>query len=94
MSFILAVTIRLYMAAARSPPRSEPAHSQHLRPSTIEEQINRVLAEAEATDIAIYLCQDPVDFRLGINGLSVLVESTLRYDPFGCNLFVSAPGTT
>jgi len=40
-----------------------------------------------AEDIAIYVCQDPVDFRLGINGLSVLVESTLRYDPFGCNLF-------
>jgi hypothetical protein len=28
MSFILAVTIREYMKAARSPPRSEPAKSQ------------------------------------------------------------------
>jgi hypothetical protein len=30
-------------------------------------------------DITIYLAQDPVDFRLGINGLSVLVEATLRF---------------
>ena len=40
-----------------------------------------------AGEIAIYLCQDPVDFRLGINGLSVLVEATLKFDPFSRNLF-------
>eukprot|EP01033_Poteriospumella_lacustris_P020019 gene20019-gene20448 len=34
-SFILAVTIRLYMAAARWPPRSEPQKSQERRPSAI-----------------------------------------------------------
>ena len=38
-------------------------------------------------DIAIYLCRDPVDFRMGINGLSVLVEGSLKYDPFSRNLF-------
>jgi transposase len=38
-------------------------------------------------DITIYLAQEPVDFRLGINGLSVLVEATLRFDPFSRNLF-------
>ena len=38
-------------------------------------------------DVTIYLAQDPVDFRLGINGLSVLVEATLRFDPFSRNLF-------
>lgn len=32
MSFILAVTIRLYMAAARWPPRSEPAKSHDFLP--------------------------------------------------------------
>ena len=40
-----------------------------------------------AADIVIYLCRDPVDFRKGINGLSVLVESTLKCDPFSRNLF-------
>jgi transposase len=35
----------------------------------------------------VYLCRDPVDFRAGINGLSVLVEQTLKYDPFSRNLF-------
>lgn len=40
-----------------------------------------------AGDIAVYLCRDPVDFRMGINGLSVLVEATLGYDPFSRNLF-------
>jgi transposase len=38
-------------------------------------------------DITIYLAQEPVDFRLGINGLSVVVEATLRFDPFSRNLF-------
>ena len=38
-------------------------------------------------DVTIYLAQDPVDFRLGINGLSTMVEATLRFDPFGRNLF-------
>ena len=38
-------------------------------------------------DITIFIAQEPVDFRLGINGLSVLVEATLRFDPFSRNLF-------
>ena len=38
-------------------------------------------------DVTIYVAQDPVDFRLGINGLSVLVEATLKFDPFSRNLF-------
>src|SRR5258708_6974341 len=33
--FILAVTTRLYMAAARRPPRSEPQKSQDFRPRAI-----------------------------------------------------------
>ena len=37
--------------------------------------------------IAIYICRDPVDFRLGINGLSMMVEATLKFDPFSRNLF-------
>lgn len=49
----------------------------------------RGLAVAPPTfgDITIYLAQEPVDFRLGINGLSTLVEATLRFDPFSRNLF-------
>ena len=37
---------------------------------------------------AVYLCRDAVDFRKGINGLAVLVEDTLRLDPFSDHLFV------
>lgn len=33
--FIFAVTIRVYMTAARSPPRSEPAKSHDFRPNAI-----------------------------------------------------------
>ena len=40
-----------------------------------------------AGELAIYLCREPVDFRMGINGLSVFVEATLKYDPFSRNLF-------
>ena len=37
---------------------------------------------------AVYLCRDAVDFRKGINGLSVLVEELLELDPFSEQLFV------
>jgi transposase len=36
----------------------------------------------------VYLCREAVDFRLGINGLALRVESTLRLDPFSAQLFV------
>ncbi len=37
---------------------------------------------------AVYLCRDIVDFRKGINGLSILVEEVLLRDPFSEQLFV------
>jgi transposase len=36
----------------------------------------------------VYVCLEPVDFRKGINGLSVLVESELSMNPFSTRLFV------
>lgn len=48
---------------------------------------NSSVAPPTVGDITIYLAQEPVDFRLGINGLSMLVEATLRFDPFSRNLF-------
>ena len=58
-------------------------------PRVSERQDNAASAVAPPTigGIAIYLCRDPVDFRMGINGLSVMVEATLKYDPFSRNLF-------
>jgi transposase len=42
-----------------------------------------------ANDIDIvWLVRDAVDFRKGINGLSVLVEEQLAHDPFSGQLFV------
>ena len=38
-------------------------------------------------DVTINVCLDPVDFRMGINGLSVLIEASLKYDPFSRHLF-------
>ena len=46
-----------------------------------------VVSPPTVGDIAIYICRDPVDFRMGINGLSVMVEATLKFDPFSRNLF-------
>ena len=40
-----------------------------------------------AGGIAIHLAQELVDIRLGVNGLSVMVETTLKFDPFSRNLF-------
>lgn len=48
---------------------------------------NSAVAPPTFGDITIYLAQEPVDFRLGINGLSTLVEATLAFDPFSRNLF-------
>ena len=36
----------------------------------------------------VYLCRDIVDFRKGINGLSILVEQVLQLNPFSEQLFV------
>ena len=41
------------------------------------------------SDLAeVFLCLEPVDFRKGINGLSILVEGTLALNPFASCLFV------
>jgi transposase len=37
---------------------------------------------------AVFLCRDIVDFRKGVNGLAVLVEETLKQNPFSEQLFV------
>ncbi len=37
---------------------------------------------------AVFLCKAAVDFRKGIQGLSVLVEGELRHNPFSSQLFV------
>ena len=36
----------------------------------------------------VWLCRNAVDFRKGINGLSILVEEQLVRDPFCGQLFV------
>ncbi|ABK45117.1 IS66 Orf2 family protein [Magnetococcus marinus MC-1] len=36
----------------------------------------------------VHICLKPVDFRKGINGLAVLVESELALNPFESGLFV------
>lgn len=43
---------------------------------------NSAVAPPTIGDLTIYLAQDPVDFRLGINGLSTMIEATLKFDPF------------
>jgi transposase len=38
--------------------------------------------------IMVYVCVEPVDFRMQINGLSALVQDVLSLDPFSKHLFV------
>ena len=38
--------------------------------------------------LKVYLHGDPVDFRVGINGLSILVEQSMRISPMSSALFV------
>lgn len=43
----------------------------------------------------VHLCRAPIDFRKSINGLSVLVEQELGFDPFGqaLNVFINRQRT-
>jgi len=38
--------------------------------------------------VAVYVCVQPVDFRLQINGLAALVQESLGLDPFAEALYV------
>jgi transposase len=38
--------------------------------------------------LKVYLHRDPVDFRLSINGLSLLVQQALGLDPFAACIYV------
>ena len=38
--------------------------------------------------LKVYLHREPVDFRLSINGLAVLVEQALGLDPFAACIYV------
>jgi transposase len=38
--------------------------------------------------LKVYLYREPVDFRVGINGLSILVEQAMRLNPMVSALFV------
>ena len=42
--------------------------------------------------LRVYLHREPIDFRLNINGLALLVEKALGLDPFGACLYVFSNG--
>ena len=42
--------------------------------------------------LRVYLHREPIDFRLSINGLALLVEKALGLDPFGACLYVFSNG--
>ena len=39
-------------------------------------------------DLKVYLHRDPVDFRYGMNSLSILVEQSMRLNPMDASLYV------
>ncbi len=39
-------------------------------------------------DLKILIATKPIDFRKGVNGLVLLVEETLKSDPYGGTIFV------
>ncbi|CAN7676819.1 IS66 family insertion sequence element accessory protein TnpB [Paraburkholderia terricola] len=38
--------------------------------------------------LKVYLHRDPVDFRYGMNSLSILVEQSMRLNPMDASLYV------
>ena len=45
-----------------------------------------------AADVQVYLHREAIDFRVGINGLAILVEQAMHLDPFGRACSPSATG--
>jgi transposase len=43
-----------------------------------------------SSEVAVYVCVEPVDGRLQINGLAALVQASLDLDPFAEQLYVFA----
>ena len=41
-----------------------------------------------AADVQVYLHREAIDFRVGLNGLAILVEQALGLDPFAEALYV------
>ena len=41
-----------------------------------------------AENLKVFLHRDPVDFRMGINSLSILVEQAMRLNPMDAALYV------
>lgn len=39
-------------------------------------------------NLKVYLHRDPVDFRYGMNSLSILVEQTMRLNPMDASLYI------
>lgn len=40
-----------------------------------------------AADLQVYLHREAIDFRIGINGLAILVEQAMHLDPFARAVF-------
>ena len=40
-----------------------------------------------AAEVQVYLHRETIDFRIGINGLAILVEQAMHLDPFGRAVF-------
>jgi transposase len=40
-----------------------------------------------AADAQVYLHREAIDFRIGINGLAILVEQSMHLNPFGRAVF-------
>ena len=40
-----------------------------------------------AADVQVYLHREAIDFRIGINGLAILVEQAMQLDPFARAVF-------
>ncbi|KAF1072448.1 IS66 family insertion sequence element accessory protein TnpB [Variovorax sp.] len=38
--------------------------------------------------LKVYLHRDPIDFRYGMNSLSILVEQAMQRNPMDCSLYV------
>jgi transposase len=39
-------------------------------------------------NLKVYLHRDPVDFRYGMNSLSILVEQAMHLNPMDCSLYI------
>nr|WP_326972691.1 IS66 family insertion sequence element accessory protein TnpB [Burkholderia oklahomensis] len=75
-------------AVERRRTRAGQGHHDHRRTDDLDSDPGEDAVFRFDDDLKVYLHRDPVDFRYGMNSLSILVEQSMRLNPMDASLYV------